>query len=320
MNHLPRRQLLKGMLLGSASLMGFNRLFGYSQLAAQNLEDDAQTILNLAATAETLACTHYYSVLTESDVPLTPDEVDMFKGVLDAEWQHLDYLNANGGQSLASEFYFPPEIYTDRDQFSALTELIESTFVAAYLAATHGLAERGEPLLATTMAQVAAIEQEHLAIARTIAGRRLNALGFARALFYNMSEAGPALQPFLQKGQNNWVARPFPTASDIQAQVGDAGVVAVTTFVNPTTLPGYEAVATCTITPEGSFKANLRSGPSLGFPIVRQLEPEETLVVNGQAVDADGFVWLKSADGDEWARADKVRFIGECGTLPTVGS
>ncbi|MBZ0283973.1 MAG: ferritin-like domain-containing protein [Anaerolineae bacterium] len=318
MNHLPRRQLLKGMLLSSTTLLGFDRLFGYNQLAVQNLEDDAQTILNLAATAETLACTLYYTVLSESNIPLTPAEVDLFKGVLDAEWQHLEYLNANGGQSLASSFYFPAEIYSDRDQFSALTELIESTFVAAYLAATHELAERGEALLATTMAQVAAIEQEHLAIARTIAGRRLNALGFARALFYNMSEVEPALQPFLTGIGNNWVSKSFPGPDAIQEQVGDAGVVAVATFINPATLPGYTAVSTCTITPEGNFKANLREGPSLGFPIVRQLSPEETLVVDGQSVDADGFTWLHAADGSGWARSDKVRFIGECGILPTI--
>lgn len=318
MNRLPRRQLLKGMLLGSTALIGFDRLFGYSQLAAQNVSDDTQTILNLAATAEMLACTLYYTALTESNVPLTPDEVDIFKGVLDAEWQHLEYLTISGGQSLASTFYFPPEIYTDRDQFSALTELIESTFVAAYLAATHGLAERGEPLMATTMAQVAAIEQEHLAIARTIAGRRLNTLGFARALFYNMTEAEPALQSFLSGNQPNWVSKPFPTPNAVQEVVGDAGVVAVATFINPESLPGYTAVSTCTITPEGNFKANLRQGPSLGFPIVRQLSPEETLIVDGQAVDVDGFTWLHAADGSGWARSDKIRFMGECGILPSI--
>src|SRR5688572_7125312 len=134
MEMLSRRSILKGALWGGASLISFNQLFGYGKLAAQSgVDDDAQTILNLAATAEAYACTHYYSVLTEGNVALTPSEIEMVKGFLDAELFHLEYLAGLDGQPLVTEFHIPNDVYTDREQFSEITEFLETTFVGAYL-------------------------------------------------------------------------------------------------------------------------------------------------------------------------------------------
>lgn len=318
MNDLSRRTVLKGMLLGGASVVSFNQLFGYSQLAAQSSDDDAQTILNLAATAETFACTHYYRVLTESDVALTPGEINILKGFLDAELQHLDYLTANGGQTLATDFYFPSEIYTDRKQFGEVTELVETTFIAAYLAATRRLAELGEPLLAATAAQVTAIEQEHLSIVRGIGGRRPNNLAFARALFYNVSEAVPALQPFLAGGSNYSGPAPYPGADVIRDLVRDAGVSSVATYSDPTAFPGQSSTAVCSVTPGGDYNANLRVGAGLEFTVKDILKPGETLTVDAQKVDKDDFMWLRGVDDKGWVRADIVQSSGDCDGLPSL--
>src|SRR5262245_57287192 len=118
---ISRRHLLTATAVAAGGLVSFDGLFGFSRLAAQAANDDAKTILDLAATAELFACTHYYTVLTESEVALSPDEVDILKGFLDAELYHLQYLAANGAQPVVNEFYFPNEIYNDREQFGDVT-------------------------------------------------------------------------------------------------------------------------------------------------------------------------------------------------------
>ena len=95
--------MLLGLLLGvGASVVGFSQLFGYSELFAQSNGDDVETILNLATTAEALACTHYYTALTDSKIQLTPLERAILIAALDSELYHLEFLNENGGQSLTT--------------------------------------------------------------------------------------------------------------------------------------------------------------------------------------------------------------------------
>jgi len=227
---VSRRNLLKGSVaLGGASFLSFNQLFGFSNLFAQD-GDSLETIVNLAATAETLACTHYYTVLTESNIQLTPMERNILTAALDTEYKHLQFLNANGGAALTEEFYFPLNVYNDRENFSTITEQAETAFVAAYLAANRRVAELGEQLLAGTLAQVAVTEEVHLALIRQIGGRLPNHVSLGQALFLNTSDVVPVLQPFLEGGEGFAGPRPFPGAEAIVAQVGTGGVEAVTPF------------------------------------------------------------------------------------------
>lgn len=232
MTNLSRRSFLKsgGLAVGTAGLT-FSGLFGYSRVFGQD-GDSVETMINLAATAETLACTHYYNVLTDSKIQLAPTERDILTAALDTEYQHLQFLNANGAKALTEEFFFPVNVYNDRQNFSEITETAEFAFVGAYLAANRRFAELGESLLAATVAQVACTEEVHLALIRQIGGRLPNHVSLAQAPFYNTSEVVPVLQGFLEGGAGfEATARKFPGADTITSFVGDDGVESVEPFV-----------------------------------------------------------------------------------------
>jgi hypothetical protein len=317
-NSISRRTLLKGgavVAAFGASMVSFNQLFGYKQVFGQD-GDDAQTILNLAATAETLACTHYYNVLTDSSIALTPPEINILKSAIDAELQHLLYLNAKGATTLATEFYFPQFVYTDRAQFSEITEQAETAFVAAYLAAVRRISQLGDPLLAASAAQIAVVEQAHLALIRQIGGRAPNHVSLGQALIYDVSEAGPILQPFLEGGEGRIGPRKFPTAEAIQELIGDVGVLPIKPFTDiGDTANSANATGDCTVSPRGNFNVNIRSGAGITFDIVGKLRIGDARVVTGQLLDNDGFTWYLIKGGG-FVRSDVVSSTGNCAALP----
>ncbi len=322
-NQFSRRAILKGAVVGSASLLSFNQLFNYSQLSAQDNENDVETIVNLAATAEMIACTHYYRVLTNSNIALAPDEIEIIKAFLDAELQHLELLYLNQATPVTNRFYLPTDVYNDREQFSKITEQLETTFIAAYLAATRQFAQLGLPLLAATSAQVSAVEQEHLALVRGIGGRRPNNVALARALFFNITEAVPALQPFLERSSGYTGPVSFPGADAIRELIGDVGVLPIASFSDPSisNVAGSPSVAgsVCTVKPNGNFNGNLRFGPGLNYEIVGKLNAGATIAVDAQSLDNDGFIWWRASTGDRWVRSDVVRpTAGDCSQLPTL--
>jgi len=95
---LDRRTFLKGSaLLASASALGWNGIFGLSRASAAD-GDDIPTILNIAATAETLACTHYYQAL-KSEIRFTDPQIAYIRAALEEEYIHLQFLNDNGGNA-----------------------------------------------------------------------------------------------------------------------------------------------------------------------------------------------------------------------------
>ena len=234
MSKLTRRDFLKSASIATgASALSFSGLFGYSRVFAQEDGDSLETIINLAATAETLACTHYYSALTDGSIALTPDERAILIAALDTEFQHLQFLNANGASALTEEFFFPLNVYVDRENFSEITEVAETAFVGAYLAANRRIAELGNPLLAATVAQVACTEEVHLALIRQIGGRLPNHVSLAQATIFNTSDAVPVLQGFLEGGDGfDDTARAYPGADAITDFVSNMGVMAVEPFIN----------------------------------------------------------------------------------------
>jgi len=306
--------------LSRRSLFGFDELFGYSQLAGQKAGDDAQTILNLAATAETLATTHYYNVLTDSTIELSPDERNILKSALDAEIQHLVFLNANGGKTLATQFYFPKNIYTDRAQFSEITEQAEQAFVAAYLSAVRRITELGNPLLAATAARIAVVEQAHLALIRQIGGRTPNHVSLGQALVYNTSDAVPILQPFLTAGPDRGEAKKFPGETAINDVIGDVGVARIKPFTDKTLFAsGTQAAVTgdCSVTPLSGVNVNIREDAGINFKIISTLKTGSALPVNGKKTDANGFVWYRTSLSG-FVRSDVVKATGNCATIPIM--
>ena len=216
-NQLSRREVLKGgSLLAAASTLGFSGMFGLKGIAAAAAGDgdDVATIVNVAATAETFAVTHYYRALNEKALKLTDSEKIYFMAALESEYDHLLFLQSNGGKSLAAKFYFPDGTFKDSKTLGAVTSVAETVFVGAYIAATHRFAELGNAELAATAAQVAVIEGQHLLFVRQLAGEKVpNDLALAAPIFYNVSEAVPVVQPLLdgKKAAAGPLAIPFET-------------------------------------------------------------------------------------------------------------
>jgi len=230
---MQRRSFLKGTagLGGGIAMASFAGAFGISTaLANHNADDDPQTILNLAATAETLAVTHYYSALTARTFHLDDADIAYLKYALDAEQQHLDFLNANGGKALAERFFVPATVLSDPALFVQVTSQAETAFVGAYLAATRRFAELGNPRLAATAAQVACVEAQHLALAREIGGLVPNDISLALPIYYNVSDAVPTLAPFLQGGSGFIGPVGYPGKNKVAAALGGVKARAVPPF------------------------------------------------------------------------------------------
>ncbi len=230
---LSRRDLFKTGAAG-LSVVSFSSLFGRALAGEEGEGDDVQTILNLAATAETLACTLYYAALTTGEMPFTEVDIFYLTGALDAELQHLEYLNANGGEALTEEFYFPENVFTDLAVFVPTAEALETAFVAAYLAATRRAAELGDPLLAMTAAQVAAIEAQHLALARVMGDLQpANNITLGQALLFNVSDAVPVLTPFIQESDGFVGPEPYLGAEEMRNIIGESQIISVVPATDP---------------------------------------------------------------------------------------
>jgi hypothetical protein len=231
-NTMSRRAFMKttagaGVGLAAAS---FAQIFGVSSAHAQSSDDDPQTILNLAATAETLAVTFYYAGLTGGNFDLSDDDVEYLKLAMDAEKYHLDVLNSFGGKTLTDKFYVPANVLSDVNVFVNTGLAAETAFVAAYLAATRTFGNAGSGKVAATTAQHACSEAVHLSLIRDIAGLTPNDLALPAAIYYNVSDAVPTLTPFLKGGEGFIGPVSYPSAAMQNAVLGDTRAVRAPAF------------------------------------------------------------------------------------------
>ncbi len=325
-HNISRRNLLKtgAAAAAGASAFSFGGLFNYGQVFAQSEGDDPQTILNLADTAETFACTHYYNALMNADaLGLDANEVRDLKTFLDAELKHKQFLEANGAMALATEFYVPENLFTDRQLFVNTSDTAETLFIAAYLAATRRFAELGESLLAATTAQVMGVEAEHQALLRQMGGLVPSNRVLKQALFYNVSEVAGPFQPFLEGADGFVGPAPFPGVDAINTLVGDQGVLSAVPFIQLT-----NGMGTMMMTPEAAAMSgactvsgtntNIRSAPSTDASTSGALTAGQSMAVTGQTVDASGYTWYQIEGG--WVRSDVVTVNGDCMSVPTVNS
>ncbi len=254
LNPVSRRGFLtkSAAVLGGAgaAVLGFQSLFDVNPANAQANDDDPSTIFNLAATLETLACTHYYMALTAFKIQFTPAQAAYIKAALDAEQQHLDFLNANGGQTLVQKFFVPTNVFSDASVFAAYTEIAENAFVAAYLAATRRFAQLNKPELAATMAQIVAVEAQHLALARQFGGKLPNNVSIAEAKYFKVNQVVDTITAFMQ-GANGFDkdAVPYPGAVAIKQLIAGDGVTSVKPFTDTTqfqNLPTAQATQAAT--------------------------------------------------------------------------
>ena len=230
MSNFSRRSFLKGTA-AAAGTVSFASLFGYANVFGQADGDDPQTIIDLACTAETFACTHYYNAINSAtELNLDPNEIRDLKYFLDAELQHKNYLEANGASPLATEFFVPENLFTDRNMFITTTDTAENWFVGAYLASVRRFAELEQHALAATTAQVAAVEAEHQALIRQMGGLVPSNKVYKAPLFYNTSEVAPLFQPFLEGADGFVGPAAYPGDEAIVALVGDNMAVPGTPF------------------------------------------------------------------------------------------
>jgi hypothetical protein len=221
---VTRRTFMKGTagLGGGLALASFASVFGLKDaFASHDRMDEPQTILNLAATAEALAVTFYYSGITGAKFSLDAEDVVYLKLAMDAEDYHYDFLTSAGGKALTTQFYVPENVLTDANVFIQTGLAAETAFVGAYLAATRRFAELGQGKLAATTAQHACSEAVHLSLVRDIAGLVPNDLALPAAIYYNVSDAVPTLAPFLQGGKGFIGPVSMPTQAQINAALGD---------------------------------------------------------------------------------------------------
>ena len=225
MDTLSRRSLLTGSaVLGGGVLLSFNQLFGLGRALGQEAtqemmaDDDLQTIINLAATAELFATTHYLAAINGAkDLGLDDVQIAYMKAGFLAEQDHLELLRSLGAVPVATEFYVPSNLFSDLGVFTATTEVAETAFTGAYLAAVRIFAKSVDTTAyAVTCAQIAAVEQTHLALIRRIGKKLANNTAYAQYSLYNVSSAVPVLQPFLDGKADGFIG---PVAAPVEADV-----------------------------------------------------------------------------------------------------
>jgi hypothetical protein len=205
------------------ALVGFDGAFGFGRVLGQAMkDDDLQTIINLAATAELFATTHYLAAIN-GKLGLADKQVQYLKAGFLAEQDHLELLTGLGAKPVVTEFYVPETLFSDQKLFSAVTDVAETAFVGAYLAATRIFSQsKDTTAYAVTCAQIACVEAEHRALAREIGNNLPNNISYAQYTLNNVSDAVPVLQPFLDgkpadDSLGNFIGpvKP-PTADDIK--------------------------------------------------------------------------------------------------------
>jgi hypothetical protein len=174
--------------------------------------DTLQEIVNIAATAESLASTFYYYALEAGmslpDVNSTANR-NYFQAAVTQEFLHLDYLqNRLGAVPVATQFYFPDNMFTDESVFFPTALLLEEYFISAYLAAAldfSGAVSSGittaDPHALGFVVQVMGVECEHRALLGVAANiNPPNGIVIETALLKSVADAVPPLTPFLQGG------------------------------------------------------------------------------------------------------------------------
>jgi hypothetical protein len=174
--------------------------------------DTLQEIVNIAATAESLASTFYYNALAAGaslpDVNSSANQ-NYFQAAVTQEFLHLDYLmNHFGATPVTTQFYFPENMFTDESVFFPTAILLEEYFISAYLAAAmdfSGAVSSGITTANTfalgVAVQVLGVECEHRALLGVAANTNPpNNVVIETALLKSVADAVSPLTPFLQGG------------------------------------------------------------------------------------------------------------------------
>jgi hypothetical protein len=176
-----RRSMLKGVMVGTAGVAGVAGIAAAgvvltqpkqdgtaAHAAAVTSPDSITAILNIAATAETLAVVFYtHGIANANRLNLsTPALLDL-KAALIEEQLHLQFLLKQGAKPLTKTFSFPDgaKTFIDLGLFIKTQQILEALFVAAYIVAAKEFAMLQRPDLVQIAGQIGAVEADNEAFA-----------------------------------------------------------------------------------------------------------------------------------------------------------
>lgn len=180
-----RAHFLKGAAVAAAAVglapaVASAARLGSEGARSNGMKESPQTIINIAATAETAAVTALYHVhvavnkgkLSTMGVAVpTKTLVSIVRAALREEQDHLSFLKGAGAKSLYHSFTFPEPIFKHATQTLKFFEEAETVFIAAYCAATREFAQGRMATLAQYTYQVGGTEAEHRTLMRAGLGQ-----------------------------------------------------------------------------------------------------------------------------------------------------
>lgn len=206
---VSRRSLFKiagatglGLTL-STGLLGKGPLLRETAMmrAVAQSDEDIQTIIDIAVTAEAMAVTLIGGAIASAEAGNYNQEipelvVEILKAARAEEQFHYEYLTEAGATPLTTTFTIPdPALLTDYNTLFSTVVTLDTAFVAAYMTAATRFAELGQPELVKVAYQIAGVEAEHRVLANYALGvRPANNYGFYPNLFSTVGEAAAALQ------------------------------------------------------------------------------------------------------------------------------
>jgi len=188
--------------------------------------DTLKGIIDLAATAESLAVTFYYNALQNPtglpDVNSSANQ-NYFQAALTQEFEHLNALKSLGAEPVTTQFYFPSGMFTDESVFFPTAILLEEYFISAYLAAALDFSGAVSSGITTAIpyalgfaVQVMGVECEHKALLGVAANHNPpNFRVFEKALLKSVNAAAGPLEPFLTGGSGFTGLRQMPNHHEV---------------------------------------------------------------------------------------------------------
>lgn len=181
-----RRRFVGG---AAAALGGLGLLSLPAKAMAAN---DAQTILNVAATAEVLATivnTVGAEQVTFSD-RVTRDNV---RAAAREELLHYRFLTANGATPATTRIWIPDALFASEKALLGGLVAGDQVFVNAYLIGVTAFAQAGQADLARYAAEIMGVEAVHRALALQSLGRLGNDRAYSRYEFTQIEDAVAAV-------------------------------------------------------------------------------------------------------------------------------
>ena len=236
---LSRRGMLGTIGAVGASLASGGLLAGCGgsggSISTSNMDTQ---ILGAAAVAEALATTMYYNIIKGAvygDLAGNAADQAYLVAGFEQELNHYNALVSLGAASVATgtNFYFPTNMFTDKQTTLNTLVTLEDAFIAAYLIGIRDFSTSGSRVIA---GQIMGVEAEHRTLARDIASdlgltettglsgmpelvtapsHTPNNIAYERkfsASLPNISAVVTALGPFLKPGATGYSTTPFAFA------------------------------------------------------------------------------------------------------------